>query len=645
MADKLIFNLEDVSLSFGGKPIFEDISVNISEYDKICLVGRNGAGKSTLMKLITGDYEADAGKRFVLKGTKIGYLRQQVEYDDDISVKEFVLHGLPKEERTEDKSYLADMVISPLALDADAKMGSLSGGQVRRAALAQSLVDEPDLLLLDEPTNHLDLGSIEWLEGYLKSYRGALVCVSHDRAFLSNISSKILWIDRGTVRSNNRGYKYFEGWAQELLEQEARTLHNMQKKMESELDWTQGGVSARRKRNMRRMNELHRLREKLKKDKASYRSVTTGIKLDPLESVQASKIIVEFKEVSKSFVSDEGKKKKILDNFNLRMLRGDRVGILGKNGSGKSTFLKLLIGEMQPDVGRIKLGKNVEISYFDQHRSDLNPKKTVWETLCPEGGDYVFLGSGENRKPKHVCGYLKDFLFDPRIANEMVSTLSGGQQNRLMLAKILANPGSVLILDEPTNDLDMDTLDMLQEIIANYEGTLFIVSHDRDFLDRTVTQIIAFEGDGVVEGHVGGYSDYIEAKNAEILKKDKSKASAKQNVSKMTTGDCNNGSKGSKTGSKLHENELKNAKNGAVSAKKAQKLSYKLQYELDNLPKKISDLEAEIKSLQVVLSDADLYMKEPEKFDLSSQRLAEAEAELEESELRWLELDEMRSGG
>ncbi|MFZ4763293.1 MAG: ABC-F family ATP-binding cassette domain-containing protein, partial [Alphaproteobacteria bacterium] len=456
MAARVIVSLEDVHLSFGGKPLFEGLTLHVMEGDKICLLGRNGAGKTTLMRLLVEELELDKGSRYAMPGLTTGYLAQKFDFDAQQTVKEFVLAGLPAGKTADLHAYEADMVIEPLGLDAAWMMGNLSGGQLRRAALARALVSEPDILLLDEPTNHLDLNTIEWLEKRLANYRGAVVCVSHDRAFLEAFSSRVFWLSDGIIRICSKGYAAFEAWAEEILEQEARAIQNMEKKFEAEIDWTQGGVTGRRKRNQRRLANLEKLREKLKNDKAVYQQKFRKLSMDPLETVAASKIMAEFRGTSKKFAADDGDKI-ILDNFELTILRGDRIGILGRNGSGKSTFLKLLLGHEQPDQGTVFRSKTMEPSYFDQNRALLNPRKTLWETLCPQGGDQVSIGSGENSRSRHVCGYLKDFLFDPKIARDQVATLSGGQQNRLMLAKTLANPGNLLILDEPTNDLDMDT--------------------------------------------------------------------------------------------------------------------------------------------------------------------------------------------
>ncbi len=610
MAERLILNLENVDLTFGGKPLFEGLSMQVVEGDKICLVGKNGAGKTTLMRLMMGEIEPDAGKRFCLTGLTIGYLAQTVPCNPGDSVHQFVMSGLPPEQRSEEQHHLVDMVIAPLDLASDALMGTLSGGQLRRAALAQALITAPDILMLDEPTNHLDLGAIEWLEQYLAAYRGALICVSHDRAFLSAISRKVFWIDRGAIRTCPQGYRHFEAWAEEMIEQEARELHNMQRRLAAEVDWTQGGVSGRRKRNVRRLNELHRLRDKLKSDKTAHKQRLQAIEVESLTPAQASKIIVEFKHVSKSF-THEDRVTPILKDFNLRIARGDRIGILGKNGSGKSTFIKLLVGELEPDEGRVARGKTIAVSYFDQNRSELNPNKTLWETLCPDGGDYVSIG-GSQEKFKHVCGYLKDFLFDPKAARDRVSILSGGQQNRLMLAKLLTNPGNVLILDEPTNDLDMDTLDMLQEIVSDYQGTLLIVSHDRDFLDRTVTEILAFEGEGVVESHLGGYSDYQATKKKLIGPAEKKAVAVKK------------------------EPPVK------LPQKSPSQLSGKQRFELEKLPEKITVLEEEVGHLRNLLLDAELYTRDPVLFDRTTSRFMRAQEELSFAEMRWLELEERR---
>ena len=610
MASKLLLSLEEITLSFGGKPLFEELSLHISERDRICLVGKNGVGKTTLMRLMTEHLELDAGKRFLMPGMSISYLEQQVKFSPDDTVKQFVLSGLPKDERTDENSYLADMVIAPLGLDPDSPMRPLSGGQLRRAALAQSLVQDPDILLLDEPTNHLDLQAIEWLEGYLSAYRGALVCISHDRQFLKNVSNKVFWVDRGKLKICPYGYGQFDEWLENIVGQEARELQNLQKKVEAEHSWTQGGVTGRRKRNVRRMRELGRLRDKLVQDKAAYRQRSQKIEMDALDTPNASKISAEFKFVSKSFEREDGTKIRILDDFNHLLLKGDRLGVLGKNGSGKTTFLKMLNKELEQDSGNIFRSKTLEISYFDQTRSDLDINKTLWETLCPHGGAEVFTGIGENRKSTHVCGYLKRFLFDPKIARDKVGTLSGGQQNRLLLAKLLASPGNLLILDEPTNDLDMDTLDMLQDMLADYPGTLIIVSHDRDFLDRTVTEILAFEGDAKVESVFGGYSDYVR---------------------EMKSRDNKN---------KEPEAKAKKTSNPEPLDPRKKPLTYGEKLELEKLPKQMESIQENIDIIQAKLDESGLFEKDPDGFNKIIGNFDAKSKELAETEARWLELEE-----
>ena len=611
MNKRLLLSLEDIHLHIGTRPLFTGVNLHVSEGDKICLIGRNGAGKTTLMRLIMGELDTDEGSRFLFPGATVGYLAQQVDFAPDETVRQFVLKGLA-EVKVED-GYRADMVLTPLALDPASPMGHLSGGQLRRAALAQALVNEPDILLLDEPTNHLDLEAIQWLEQFLARSRSAIICVSHDRTFLSNFTSAVFWLEQGWVRICPTGYGGFDDWAGALLEQEARTLQNLNKKLEAELDWTQGGVTARRKRNQRRMNELHKLRDKIRADKAAYANKIQKIEHDPLASTPSSKIVAEFKHVSKRFVR-EGKKIAILDDFSMKIQKGDRIGILGRNGSGKSTFLKLLIGELEADQGFIYRSKKTELAYFDQHRTALDPKKTLWHTLAPNG-DYVYLG-GNLSKPRHVAAYLKSFMFDPKRGKDDVGTLSGGMQNRLMLARTLINPGNLMILDEPTNDLDMDTLDMLQDILSNYTGTLIIVSHDRDFLDRTVTEVLAFEGDAKIQSYIGGYSDYLAEKDGHALKIAAQKKPVLVAAKEAT-------------------------KDSAVAAKMAAPmLNFKEQHELKELPARIAKLDATLVRLQAMLDDPQLYVREPEVFDKALRELATTQAASEAALARWMELEE-----
>ena len=601
MAPTLLLSVQDARVSFGNKVLFDALSFNILEGQKICLVGKNGTGKTTLMNIITGDRELDDGIRWKLQGATIGYLHQDIIAKPGQTVFDYIFEQFESEEDRELHRYKVEMVVEPLDLDIQAQMTTLSGGQLRRAALARALVEDPDILLLDEPTNHLDLDIIEWLENYLKSFRGALVCISHDRAFLTAISDKVFWLDRGQLKVCPYGFGGFEEWSTMMLEQEARELHNRQKLVEQEVEWASRSPSARRKRNVRRLQLMKEAREQLKQDKQAFRRMMAKVEITGLESERSSQIIADFKQVNKSFGD-----RKILDQFNFRVMRGDRIGILGRNGTGKTTFLRLLVGELKPDAGTVKLAKTLDFSYFDQKRKDLNTEDSLWKTLCPNGGDHVDVMG----KMRHVVGYLKDFLFDSDMATNPVSTLSGGQKNRLMLAKILANPGNFLILDEPTNDLDMDTLDMLEEILINYQGTLFVVSHDRDFLDQTVTKILAFEGGGRVEGYIGGYSDYLEAR-------EKLKPAPVKEVTK------------------------KIAPPPAAPKKQEKRLSYKLQYEFDHLPERMAQMEKDIESLVDELSDPDLYTRDAGAFHAKSKQLVLLRDSLNEAELRWLELDEM----
>ncbi len=608
-----ILTIKDAVVSFGPEPFFNALTFAIHENDKICLVGRNGAGKSTLMNIITGARELDSGERLQAPGTAIGYLQQDIVPQEGMSVFDFVFNQIKGKEDAHSLEYKVELVLEPLEIDPLKQMTELSGGQLRRAALARALVEEPDILLLDEPTNHLDLGVIEWLENYLRNWRGALLVVSHDRAFLGNVSDRIFWLDRGRLRIAPKGFSYFDEWSAQLLEQEARELHNREKILEQELEWASRGVKARVKRNQRRLAWVREERERLKHDQSSFRKATTRIEIDAPETEMTSKVIGEFIKVSKSFNNGSDDETVILKDFSYRITRGDRVGILGANGTGKTTFLRLLIGELQPDSGKVKRAKDLEFSYFDQKRKDLDPAISLWKTLCPHGGDYLNVRG----KTRHVCGYLKDFLFDPEIARQPVSTLSGGQKNRLMLAKVLANPGSFLILDEPTNDLDMDTLDMLEEILMNYDGTLFLVSHDRDFLDQTVTKILAFEGDGKVTSCIGGYSDYLEYKGKKPALKPSASTASRSRKEPAERTSCRN--------------------------EKPARLSYKLQYELDNLPGRIATLETEISELHALLEDPDLYISDPVAFGEISHRYQQARNELDDAEHRWLELEEMRT--
>lgn len=603
MSSQLILSIKEAMVRFKDKPIFEDLNFNLHQKSRIALVGKNGSGKTTLMKMIAGEIELEEGERWLENKIEIGYLNQEFI---NLSNKNILQELVSTINDDEEKKFKIDIITEALNINLKSKLIDLSGGQLRKVGLAKALINEPDILLLDEPTNHLDLEVIEWLENYLNKYNGTIICVSHDRTFLSNVTNKVFWIDRGNLKISPKGFKFFDEWSQSLLEQEEKELRNRKQSLSVDIEWASKGVKARVKRNVRRLEQIKLMQKKLEEDESSYRRAISKIKVNTnIKFKDHAKSISEFFNVSKSFKTNS-EEIKILENFNFKINKGDRIGILGGNGSGKTTFLKLLLKEEIPDKGTIKNFKNIEFSYFDQKRSDLFLKETIKKNMCPSGGDYINVMG----KDRHVYGYLKEFQFDPKILNDYVSTLSGGQKNRLMLAKILANPKSCLILDEPTNDLDMDTLDLLEEILINYKGTLIIVSHDRDFLDQTVTRILAFQGDGKVIDCIGGYSDYLKLKknsfkNKNLIKHDLNKVK-KDNQSKISN---NN------------------------------KLTYKLEHELSIIPSEIKKLETIISQMNNILSDADLYTKNIDKFLESSKTLEMSKKKLDELETRWLELD------
>jgi len=602
MSSQLILSIKEAMVRFKDKPIFEDLNFNLHQKSRIALVGKNGSGKTTLMKMIAGEIELEEGERWLENKIEIGYLNQEFVNLSDNNIFQELISTINDDE---EKKFKIDIITEALNLNLKSKLIDLSGGQLRKVGLAKALINEPDILLLDEPTNHLDLEVIEWLENYLNKYNGTIICVSHDRTFLSNVTNKVFWIDRGNLKISPKGFKFFDEWSQSLLEQEEKELRNRKQSLSVDIEWASKGVKARVKRNVRRLEQIKLMQKKLEEDESSYRRAISKIKVNSnIKFKDHAKSISEFFNVSKSFKTNS-EEIKILKNFNFKINKGDRIGILGGNGSGKTTFLKLLLKEEIPDKGTIKNFKNIEFSYFDQKRSDLFLKETIKKNMCPSGGDYINVMG----KDRHVYGYLKEFQFDPKILNDYVSTLSGGQKNRLMLAKILANPKSCLILDEPTNDLDMDTLDLLEEVLINYKGTLIIVSHDRDFLDQTVTRILAFQGDGKVIDCIGGYSDYSKLKKNNFKNKN------------LTRHDLNKVKKD-------NQNKISN-----------NKLTYKLEYELSIIPSEIKKLETIISQMNNILSDADLYTKNIDKFLESSKTLEMSKKKLDELETRWLELD------
>jgi ATP-binding cassette subfamily F protein uup len=564
-------------------------------------VGRNGTGKTTLLRALMGDQELDEGSRFVQPGTRIAWLRQEPEVLEGQTVEQFIEAGLNDDEK-DLRQYRVRDLVGTLGLEADALAGTLSGGGLRRAAIARAFVSDPDVVLLDEPTNHLDIATVEWLEGFLKQNPAAMLMISHDRAFLRQMSRKTLWLDGGTLRVNNQGYDAFDEWADQIREEELARRARLEKKIAHETAWLQTGVTARRKRNQGRLRNLFKMREQ----RAKQIKALSAPKIDWEDGPPASRKVIETRAISKAFGD-----KQIVDQFSTRIMRGDRVGLVGPNGAGKTTLVRLLTGELAPDSGRLKLGGNIELVYFDQNRDSLNPKHTLWETLIDKehggGGDSVVV-QGRSR---HVVAYLKDFLFDEKQARQPVGTLSGGERNRLLLAKTLTKPSNLLILDEPTNDLDMDTLDVLEELLENYEGTLILISHDRDFLDRLVSSVISFDPDGKVREYAGGYTDMITQRGTRFAKQPEVEAAS------------------TATDAKPQAPRQRN---------RTQKLSYKEQRLLDVLPDEIDELELEATDIEAQLAG----LSDVAKITELAERLDIIRNDIDSKQEQWLLLEEKR---
>lgn len=596
-----ILFLDAVSLTFGGNALLESASLAVAAGERLCLVGRNGSGKSTLMKIAAGLVEADSGERFLQPGVTLRYLPQEPDFGHHETIGAYVEAGLAPGDDPNHARYL----IEELGLSPDREPSRLSGGETRRAALARTLAPEPDILLLDEPTNHLDLPMIEWLEAYLRETRSALVLISHDRRFLEALSRKTLWLDRGMTRLLEKGFAELEDWRDKLLEEEETARHKLDRKIVREEHWVTHGVSGRRRRNMRRLGQLQTLR----KQRVEARRATGTVAISANAADRSGKLVVELKSVAKSWDGN-----RVVDDFSAIIRRGDRVGLIGPNGAGKTTLIGLITGRVAPDEGEIRHGVNVEPLVIDQKREALDPGWSLRQALTDNAGDQVKLGDAR----KHVVAYMKDFLFSPEQAGTPLSALSGGERGRLMLARGLRTPSNLLVLDEPTNDLDLETLDLLQEFVADYAGTVIVVSHDRDFLDRICDRVIAAEGDGKWVEYAGGYSDML-AQRGDAPSKDVSKSRGKRK-----------------------EGAAKPAQSSQSSKPAAPKLSFKQKHALETLPGEIEKLEHEIARLRQALADPQLFEREPKKFEKYASALAERQSALDAREEEWLELEMLR---
>jgi ABC transport system ATP-binding/permease protein len=596
-----LLKLDRIFLTFGGKPLLDGADLVVSPEDRIALVGRNGSGKSTLLKIAAGLVEPMDGEIYKHPAATIRYLPQAPDFGAAKTVREYTLAGLGPADDPHRVTYL----LEHLGLTGDEEPSTLSGGEARRAALVRAMAPEPDILLLDEPTNHLDLTTIEWLEGELASSRSALVLISHDRRFLEKVTRNTVWLDRGQTRRLDKGFAHFEEWRDTLLEEEEREHHKLGRQIEREEHWVRYGVTARRKRNMRRMGELAELRS----DYRDRDKVEGSVKLQASDVRESGKLVIETKGISKSYGD-----KTLVSNFSIRIQRGDRIGIVGPNGIGKTTLLKLLTGELAPDSGTLRLGVNLDIAMLDQKRDAADPEETLMHYLTDGRGESLVV----NGELKHVVSYMKDFLFKPEQARTPVKELSGGEKARLILARVLSRPANLLILDEPTNDLDMETLDLLQELVAGFPGTVILISHDRDFLDRTVTSTIAPEGNGKWTVYAGGYSDMLAQRKAALAEaKAEQKDTSARSTAKPTS--------------------------SAPAAKSSTRLSYNQKFALETLPGKIEDATKKAALLEAKLSDSALFAKDPVTFNKIVADLEVLRGRVATMEDEWLELEMLKA--
>ena len=601
MARIPLLQMSGISLTFGGDPVFSDLDLVVQPGDRVALVGRNGSGKSTLMKVMAGLVEADAGSIVIPPGNSVGYMEQDPKMEGFATLGDFAASELEPGEL-----YKVERAGEGLKFDPARPVETASGGERRRAALAKLMAEAPELMLLDEPTNHLDIEAISWLESELASTRAAFVLISHDRAFLRALTRATLWVDRGQVRRQDKGFEHFEAWRDKVWEDEDMQRHKLNRLIKSESRWAVEGISARRKRNMGRVRAL----QDLKSERASQIKRQGAAAMELEAGPKSGRKVIEAEGIAKSFGD-----KQILNRFSLTVQRGERVAFVGPNGVGKTTLLKMLLGQETPDEGTVKLGTNLEIAVFDQTRDQLDGDSSLWENLTADPlmgisgkADQVMVRG----QPKHVVGYLKEFLFDERQARAPVRSLSGGEKARLLLAKLMARPSNMLVLDEPTNDLDVETLDLLQELLDAYDGTVLLVSHDRDFLDRVATTTVAMEGQGQATAYAGGWSDYL-AQRAPVEGPEK--------VEKT---------KASKPKPKVESPE--------------EALSFKEKHRLEALPDEIDRLEKEIAKLEELMADPELFTREPVKFKKATEALVERQEKLAASEEEWLLLEEKAAG-
>ncbi|CUW84165.1 ABC-F family ATP-binding cassette domain-containing protein [Rhizobium pusense] len=599
-----ILKLDDIKLTFGVTPLLDGANLQVEPGDRICLVGRNGSGKSTLMKIAAGLVEAQSGEVFRHPAATIRYLEQAPDFAGYDTVLAYAEAGLGPG----DDAYRVTYLLEHLGLTGQENPANLSGGEARRAALARVMAPEPDILMLDEPTNHLDLPTIEWLESELQQTRSALVLISHDRRFLERVSTSTVWLDRGQSRRLNRGFAHFEEWRDKVLEEEELEQHKLGKAIEREEHWMRYGVTARRKRNMRRVGELQAMRAEYRGHKGPQGTVQATV----TEGRESGKLVIEAEAITKAYGE-----RMIVAPFSLRVHRGDCIGLVGPNGAGKTTLLKMLTGQLEPDSGWVKLGTNLEIATLDQKREELNPNDTLAHYLTDGRGDNLLV----NGEVKHVTGYMKDFLFQPEQARTPIRNLSGGERARLILARILARPTNLLILDEPTNDLDIETLDLLQEIVAGFSGTVILVSHDRDFLDRTVTSTIApanpDQPDGRWIEYAGGYSDMMAQRKGAAEEKRKAERQEKAKAAPS-------------------------APSSQEPGKAKAKLSFKQKFALENLPKEMEKAQEEIAKREQRMADPELFAKDQAAFNKLAQEMEKLREKLEAMEEEWLELEMLR---